>query len=390
MSISASIKKTRKCLVAKSKAVWRALRPSIIRYRENSQKNTKWALLSYIPSAINLRDDSPRLLGHSNKWECREIARILSSLGYNVDAMNCMDSQTIPSRQYDLILDIGRNVQRLAPFQKKTTKYILLLTGSHHKWAIESEGRRIEQFEMEHGCFYVPRYGELPLYSLDKSLRIATCAMLIGNDVTLATYPEWCRKKIIKIPVTASMLEHVKTYRKTTGEFLYFNGPRNIVKGLDLCIDAFVRHPEWKLHVVGSMRRERDFMAAYPAIQNAKNILFHGWMVPSSDDFAQLIDQCDAFLAPSCSDGTATAVLTALSSGLYPILSPHTGVDLPENCGIWIDDLTVQGVEQNIELFQTKCVEDISREAIAAREFSMSKHNRSAFSESVRRILEQL
>ena len=200
------------------------LQPKIVHFRENSRKKTKWALLSYLPSAINLHNQSPRLLGHSNIWECREIARILSRLGYNVDAIHCGDTVTIPTRQYDLIIDIARNIQRLAPFQKRDTKYILLLTGSYHEWAIREEIRRVLVFEKTHGVYYVPRCGDLPLPALDKSLHIADMAMLIGNDITINTYPENVREKIVKIPVTASFIDFSKEYDRRTNEFLYYAG----------------------------------------------------------------------------------------------------------------------------------------------------------------------
>lgn len=374
-------------LRAKMVKIKHAVSPTVVSFHGNTSRKTKWALLSYLPSAINLRDGSPRMLGHSNIWECREVARILSELGYNVEAIHCSDTATIPIRKYDLVIDVARNVQRLAPFQKRSTKYMLLLTGSHHLWSIQEELRRVLAFERTHDVYYVPRYGDLPLYALDKSLRIADAAMLIGNDVTLKTYPEEARKKIVKIPVTASVIDFEKKYTRRTNEFLYYAGPRNVVKGLDLCLDLFLARPEWKLHVVGGQEREMDFMRGYPTIDKAKNIVFHGFMKPSSSQFLHLLDRCDAFLAPSCSDGTATAVLTTLSAGLYPILSAHTGVDLPEGCGIWISELTVQSLESAIRQFLDKSLENIAKESSAARSFTLGKHSRAAFTEAVRRCI---
>lgn len=365
----------------KAKTVFK---PGIVAYRGNKRENTKWALISYLQDAINMKDSSTRMFWNSNWWECREIARILSGLGYNVEAIASSDRLTLPPRQYDLIIDIARNLQRLAPYQKKSCVKLLLLTGSHHLWAIESELKRISEFEKKHGTLYTPRYAEFPLFALNKSLEIADACMLIGNDVTLNTYPDSARAKITKIPATASLSTHVKNYSSRTNNFLYFNSPRNVGKGLDLVLDVFTRHPEWILHCVGNVESERDFMLAYPDLSSHRNIVMHGHMVPSSFSFEAIVDLCDCFIAPSCSEGTSTSCLTCLQCGLYPILTQNTGVDLPEGVGIWISDWTEAAVERAVLEFQEKSEVEIAREAEIAHQSISRRHNREFFSQCVR------
>lgn len=362
-------------------------KPAIVTYRGNKRENTKWALISYLPDAINMKDSSTRMFWNSNWWECREIARILNRLGYNVEAIASSDRLTLPARQYDLIIDIARNLQRLAPYQKESCVKLLLLTGSHHLWAIESELKRVEEFEKKHGTLYSPRYVEFPLFALNKSLKIADACMLIGNDVTLNTYPDPARAKIIKIPVTASLTNHVKNYSSRTNNFLYFNSPRNVGKGLDLVLDVFIRHPEWILHCVGNAESERDFMLAYPDLSSHKNIVMHGHMAPSSSSFEAIVDLCDCFIAPSCSEGTSTSCLTCLQCGLYPILTPNTGVDLAENAGIWISDWTDVAVEQALLRFVEKDYDDIRKEAEVCHAFTIKRHNRAVFTERLTNFL---
>lgn len=362
-------------------------KPAIVAYRGNKRENTKWALISYLPDAINMKDSSTRMFWNSNWWECREIARILSGLGYNVEAIASSDRLTLPPRQYDLIIDIARNLQRLAPYQKKSCVKLLLLTGSHHLWAIESELKRISEFEKKHGTLYSPRYAEFPLFALNKSLEIADACMLIGNDVTLNTYPDSARAKMTKIPATASLSTHVKNYSSRTNNFLYFNSPRNVGKGLDLVLDVFTRHPEWILHCVGNVESERDFMLAYPDLSSHRNIVMHGHMAPSSSSFEAIVDLCDCFIAPSCSEGTSTSCLTCLQCGMYPILTLNTGVDLPEDAGIWISDWTDVAVEEAILCFIEKDYDEIRQEAQASRALIAGRHNRDRFSSQLLSVI---
>ena len=366
------------------KRVQAALAPRIRPFPGNRPSNRKWALLSYLPDAVSMKDSDPRMKSHSNWWECREIARILCDLGYNVEAISARDTKTIPDRRYDLVIDLARNLQRLAPYQKPTTKYALLLTGSHYSWSVEAERKRVAAFEKTHGVRYALRYGAMPTALLDKSLEIADLAMSIGDETTLSTYPEWARGKIVRIPATPSFCPFRKTYRTLTRSFLFFSGPCNVLKGLDLALDAFLRHPEWTLHVVGRQTSERDFMAAYPDIGNAGNIRFHGFLAPDSPAFGKLLEECDAFLAPTCTEGASTSAILLCTAGMCAIASDRLGIGLPPEARVAIEDLSMESVEHAVARFCGLSPEEASAMAETARSNVTSFHSRSRFSALVR------
>lgn len=370
--------------------VKKAAAPRIRTFHGNRPTNKKWALVSYLPDAVSMKDSDPRMKSHSNWWECREIARILSSLGYNVEAMAATNVKTIPDRQYDLILDTARNIQRLAPYQKPTTKYILLLTGSHYSWSIEAERTRVADFEQTHGVRYSLRYGAMPTPLLDKSLEISDVAMLIGNETTLSTYPERFRGKIVCIPATPAVCPFRKKYDKTTKSFLFFSGPCNVLKGLDLTIDAFLRNPDWTLHIVGNQQKERDFLAAYPAIGQTNNIHFHGFLIPGSDAFGKLVSDCSAFIAPTCTEGSSTAAILLCTIGMFPITSTRIGIDFPAGCGIQLPSLDIETVEKSIRKFIAMPVKNVEIMAEQARQAVSTRYNRNSFSDSIESILTSL
>ena len=351
----------------------------------------KRALLCYLLDAADMRDSDPRLRGHANWWRGRELARILDSLGYSVDVIASGDGATIPPYQYDLIFDASSNIPRLAPFQKKETRFVLFLTGSYYGWSSSAEMRRILDFETVHGVFYEPRYGRQPKVLMDKALAMADLALLVGNETTLRTYPDWARKNMRTVHMPTSFIEHRKRFSNRSDTFLYYSSARNVLKGLDLLFDVFIEHPGWMLLVVGPVEStEADFFQAYPDVSKHDNIQLLGSMNPSSARFAEVLDRCDAFLLPSCSEGASSSALTCCRAGIYPILSRNSGVDLVDGTGIWIESLTKSGVETAIESFRRKEWSEVAREAEVIRNDIEAKHSRAAFTEEMTGILAEL
>ena len=396
LKILAPIKRIAKKWVAFRSAVLRQLQPKLKTY-SNRPENKKRALLCYLLDAVDMKDSDPRMKGHANWWRGRELARILDSLGYNVDAISSSDGSTIPSCQYDLVFDASSNLPRLAPFQKPDTKYVLLLTAAYYGWCGPAEARRILDFECRHGVLYAPRNGRMPLYLMDKTIALADLILLIGNDVTLSTYPEWARTRMRTVQMPTSEIHHRKVYspffrdNKKEGVFLYYSSARNVSKGLDLVFDAFYRHPEWKLNVVGPVEStEGDFLKAYPDLHDRANIRMYGSLMASSERFARILDESEAILFPSCTEGTSSSVLTCLRGGIYPIVSRYTGVDLPEGTGTWIETLTVPGVEQAILSFLEKDGAAIAGEAETIRARIEERHSREAFTKNMTAILSEV
>lgn len=357
---------------------WNAFRlrrvPRIVPFSENRTDRQKWALISYLPAAINLKDGDKRLSVHSNWWECREISRILFRLGYNVEAISFEDMNTTPDRRYDLVFDIERNLARLAPFQKPETKFLLMLTGSYLPFAVEAERKRVDCFNVRHRVDYHAKYARMKGRNLDASLRVADKILLIGNETTKRTYPEWSFSRMRHCPVTIVPPVSWKETPGTRPSFLYFFSGRNVAKGLDLVLEAMCRHKDWTLHVAGGIDEDFPFRRL-----SGENVFFEGFVRPDSKRFGRLIERVSAFVAPTCSEGTSPAVLTCMCAGLYPIVSKNAGVDLPNGCGIVIDDLTPESVEKAMSDFLRITEKEINRQTQHCRDYVLLKHSRESF-----------
>ena len=53
--------------------------------------------MGYLNTPVKLKENDPRLSGHSNRWESGRIAYIFSSMGYDVDAIDLNQSSYVPA-----------------------------------------------------------------------------------------------------------------------------------------------------------------------------------------------------------------------------------------------------------------------------------------------------
>lgn len=383
--IDLSPKATFRALCKCAFALRSRLKPKVETFEGNRPGNRKWALVSYLPGAINKKDGDKTLSVHSNWWECRQIARILSDRGYNVEAISYADAKTVPPRKYDLVFDIEGNLARLKPFQKPETKFLMMLTGSHLPFAVEAERKRIVDFVRRHGIPYAPRYAKYGerTGAMDTSLEVADKCLLLGNAVAESTYPSRFHGKMERCPVTIVPPSSIKTEGYGGKSFLYFFSGRNVAKGLDLVLDAAARHADWSVRVVGSIDPEFE-----PWIRGLSNVKIEGFLKPDSAKFAEIVADVSAFVAPTCTEGTSPAALTCMAAGLYPIVSARTGIDMPAGCGIVFDDLTPETVESCMSRFLSLPESEAARQTAACRAFVAAAHSREAFTNAVSSVLD--
>jgi glycosyltransferase involved in cell wall biosynthesis len=116
-----------------------------------------------------------------------------------------------------------------------------------------------------------------------------------------------------------------------------------------LLLEVFAAHPDVVLHVVGPVDAEPDFMRIYAReLTQLQNIRFHGFLSAHDDRFRHVVEQCACFVSPSCSEGMSTAAATCLQVGLYPVISRHTGIALPDGLGVYLETCALEEVERAV------------------------------------------
>lgn len=339
------------------------------------------ALVSYLP--LPLIGDPAFFRGHSNVWESSEIVRIFNRLGYAVDLIAWDDTSFVPTEPYDVVFDIHRNLVRCSG---EKTKTIFHVTGSNPEFSNQAEAIRLRDLKTRRGETICSRrsVGTDDLKKFAEGLARANLITLIGNEVTAATFPDDIQCKIRQVVATGSFLpETVKSPRGgiMPSEFLWFNGGGAVLKGLDLVLEVFARHPEFTLNVVGSYLKERDFVDAYRTeLFQTPNIKSHGFLFPADRRFMEIASQVRAFISPSCSEGISTAAITCMQAGMVPVISKNSGISLPNQAGILLTECTVTVIE-NAVLTVAAMGNDGWRSMVEkGRQFASDNYSRSTFS----------
>jgi len=342
-------------------------------------------LLSYLSDVLLWPDDKVNFLGHSAFWECKEIVNIFNRMGYDVDVINWSDNSFLPAKKYDVIIDIDSNLQRLAPFLSNETVRILHLTGSYGPFQHKAELARVAAFEQRTGCLYSPKRLVRWLELAERSLALAGHCSLLGNEFVLSTYPQKYRDKISLIPVSGSVLSRVRNeidMMSAGREFLWFFGSGAVHKGLDLVIDYFVKHPDLVLNIAGKFESEADFMLAYAEKLKSKNIHVLGYLTPGKPSFGEILKNVSYFIAPSCSEGASPSVVTCLQFGLYPIISHQTGINLPNGCGLCLDELSCDAIHRAVSKVLSLDHTEVVRQTFRCQQMALESYSRQAFSKS--------
>ncbi|WP_419911899.1 glycosyltransferase [Hoeflea sp.] len=349
------------------------------------------ALLSYINEGVTLPEDDPFFNGHTNKWECRQIAHLLVEAGYTTDVIDFRNKRFVPEKQYDVVIDIHHNLQRLAPDLPPECKKVLHATGSYVPHLNKREAERLADLRDRRGIVCRPRRSG-DGGTLQASLETCDFVSLIGNAVTRSTYPMEQQTKITCINATASnvfdrKIGPVPQHR----EFIWFGGGGAVLKGLDLVLEAFDGRRDVRLNVVGGPGGERDFLKAFKRqLFETDNITFHGFLEPTSPEFCEVAERCIAAIKPSASEGMSTAVTTTMSIGLIPIISRQTGIDLPRGSGFYLEALTSDKIIEAVDATLRLTDLEVQRQMESVQAHAQEAYSRERFRENYVHFLTEI
>lgn len=356
-----------------------------VRARPRRGAADRTALVSYLVEPVLPRRLPHRFRGHSNRWECRELVAELCRIGYEVDVIDFDRPEKLPRDHYDLVLALDSELLEIA---ERTSPDILLshLTGASPQYNNEAELERLDQLELRRGVRLPPhRLAADPESTLDAYGAADHCS-LIGNSWTRSTYPADIAAKAHEIPVTGSVA-HIKQSAHLVPderEFVWFFGAGAVHKGLDLVLEAFSGLPEARLHVIGNIQGETEFMTEYrKELFETPNIRFHGMLDPAGKEFRRIADRSVAFVAPTCSEGTSTACVTMLQVGLLPVLTVQAGVDLDEGVGIMLTKASADEIRESVIAVNRATQEALRMEIATTQALALDRHSRASFSRSI-------
>ena len=154
-----------------------------------------------------------------------------------------------------------------------------------------------------------------------------------------------------------------KEFTKSRKHFLWFGSVYQVLRGLDLVLEAFTETPELELYVCGSIlsKADRAFVQEYrKELFYTRNIHTIGWVDYYSKEYAHLANKCGFMITATCTEGMSGSVINCMKAGIIPIATSSAGVDISQ-CGITIDEQTVTGVLNTIRYASELPVEECRR-----------------------------
>lgn len=367
------------------KKIWFELTGKTIRLKPKKAPRGS-VLLSYTTFPFLAKEST--LSGHTNRFECREIARIFVERGYAVDVIDWTNKKFVPKKHYTYCIDIHDNLERLAPLLNKDCKKILHVTTSYWKFQNEAEKKRIEEVKNRKGVALTPRRQLTPSYGIE----IADFVTMLGNNATEHTYSH-AGKKIFRIPLSTTHTypsPEQKDFETARKNFIWLGGAGMVHKGLDLTIEAFARMPEYTLNIFGNFHGETDFAEMYHReLYDTPNIKHFGKVNMGSSTFYDKAATSIALVHPSCSEGQSGAVITSLHAGLIPIISRESGVDCPD-FGIVMHESTTDSIIAAVKTIAQKPAQELKDEAMRAWNYANTYHTKESFTRAYRAFVDIL
>lgn len=295
----------------------------------------KKALIVYLAEPFKLKNINKR---HTNLTECYTAGKVLSELGYNVDAIDRLNKSFSDWEKYDLIYGT------LVPAEAMGTHAIKIIysPGAAVSFVLQETTKKVNALLKEKGnCFLSSMRMESAVLNPRSFIPFLSCdgVIVLGNAFVkkyqMQTDPEHPERfynlPCFYFPCPPIDLDK-KDFEKAKRHILWFGSMGLMHKGLDICLDIALAHPEITLHICGALKRETEFWHYYnPLIDKATNIINHGFVDIGSPEFAAILEQCAFVVHPSISEGGSPALLNVVGNGgLIPIYSESCGVDFAE------------------------------------------------------------
>lgn len=354
-------------------------------------------LLSFTTGPFTLAPGEFYTDPHSNNWVSPEIARLFSERGYDVDVINWDNFNFIPQKKYAVCVDMQYNLKRLSAFLPKDCKKIMHLVASYPEFQNSAEEARIRGLEKRRGIALSPSRTS-PTTS-DPS--IADFLEGYGNRTVHGTYSRF-GKTVTPIPVP--IMERYdfpadKNFETAKKHFLWFGGGGAILKGLDLVLETFALLPHLKLTIIGPSSFEKEFEAIYAKELKLPNITRYGKprfnqkengeSMVGDISVREILNQCGAILGLSASEGGGGATVQAMQGGVFPLVTPQTGIS--ENApSVVIADPTIENIKKAVEDFSNLPAEKVAELSKAAHIFATEHHTKEAFTKSYENFIDHI
>jgi glycosyltransferase involved in cell wall biosynthesis len=346
------------------------------------------ALLCYQIEPFLVEPGQPQPQSHSNYWASLEMARTFLDLGYNVDVVSARNKSFVPKKDYSVVVDLRRILQRIAPLLDERCVRIMHLDTAHIVFSNAAGSRRLLALQRRRGVTLTASRFEPPNLGIEH----AHCATIHGNEFPMLTFG-YARKPIFRLPIvpTVELPWPVgKDFDACRNRFLFLSSQALVHKGLDLVLEAFADMPECHLTVCGPVDSEPDFVEAYRReLYETPNIETIGWVDVAGPRFREITERCIGLILPSCSEGGSVSTVDCMHAGLIPIVTYETAVDVGDFGSVLKGD-SVDHVKDAISRIASLPSSELEGRSREAWSHARSVHSRERFSAAYRNTIERI
>lgn len=347
-------------------------------------------LLSYRIERYLQKSGLPVKSYHPSWVLTERMAGIFLNFGYAVDVIANENKVFLPKKEYAFFIDTRMNIERLAPLLNKDCVKILHVTTAHPYFHNVAEANRLKALQERKHVTVRPRR----LMSADYAMAVeyADC-VTVPSKFCIRNF-RYANKPFYLVPNAAEYVypwTENKNFEFCRTRFLWLGSHGMVHKGLDVVLEAFSEMPEYHLTVCGPVANEQDFERVYNReLYHTPNIRTVGWMDIGSLEFMSLAQQCVGLVYPSCSEGSAGAVITCLHAGLIPIISYESGVDVSKDFGVILNDSSVPEIQEAVQGIARLSVHELNHRSRKTWEYARANHTMEHFEHMYKTMVGQL
>lgn len=370
----------------------RMVRNYVDRMAKNPLKGSheRRALLSYIARPLRRRR---AYTAHTNYNEVLAICEVLDELGYIVDVIHFQHIHPGTFRHYDLIIGFGAALEQALASKRANQAVVFYGTGmAPERQNTASIGRLLEAFSKTN--IWMIDSCRLVQFCWPLQTSIPDGMILLGNDVTRESYENFVSDRIrlqnvschpaIREVKSISLSDESGGGANDSG-FVWFGSAGALHKGLDLLIDVFSSRTDAILHICGPVAQEKSFWDYYEKIVSKNdNIYYHGFVDIKSNKFIEIVSSSKFVIHPSCAEGQPSSVVNLMATGLIPIVSQYSGINVP-NVSICIESLNETSVEKAVDVAQNLSDEEFHVRRRTCMEWVRANHSIEAFKDLFKR-----